>query len=76
MNKNKKNQALWAMQENFEEFYGKMKWILSSNRGKNFQFMMLGSIYETFIHRNLAIIQDYDPDWLKNIKFPLDTLDD
>lgn len=73
MNKNKANQAFSDMERNLVIFYGEMKWILNSKRGKNFQFMMLNKTLEALLYRSRQIRKKYDKEYNKLPKSPLDT---
>lgn len=55
MNKNKTKEALIDSEESLMLFFREIKWILNSNRGKNFQFMMLSRTFEAIMFRQSQI---------------------
>jgi hypothetical protein len=59
MDKNKSNEAFSDFEESLILFYKEMKWILSSKRGKNFQFMMLSRTLEALLYRNSQLREKY-----------------
>jgi hypothetical protein len=67
-----KNEALFDMEKSILLFYNEMKWILASNRGKKFQFMMLERTFESLMFRSSQLRRKYIKDPPKIIS-PLDT---
>ena len=55
MIKNKTDKAFVDMEMNVVLFYREMKGILSSNRGKRYQFMMLDNTFEVLMYRSSQI---------------------
>jgi hypothetical protein len=72
MNQNKTNKAFQDMEMNIILFYRDMKSILNSDRGKRYQYMMLGKTLEVLLYRHTQIKENY---WSKQEtpKSPLDT---
>ncbi|MEA2036942.1 MAG: hypothetical protein U9O94_05500 [Nanoarchaeota archaeon] len=55
MDKKKIKKALIDMERSILFFYGEMKWILNSKRGKRFQYMMLGKTFDITIKSSSQI---------------------
>ena len=55
MIKNKTDKAFVDMEMNTVLFYREMKGVLGSNKGKRYQFMMLGRTFETLMCRSSQI---------------------
>ena len=68
-----KNKAFSDMERAILLFYGEMKWILNSNRGKKFQFMMLSRTLEAILHILGEIRAKYGEKTDELPKSPLDT---
>ena len=55
MTLNKTDKAFVDLEMNTVLFYREMVGILGSNRGKRYQYMMLGRTFETLMHRQSQI---------------------
>lgn len=71
MTENKTDKALADMEMNTILFYRDMKSILTSNKGKRYQFMMLNRTFEVLMYRSSQIKKQHC--FQPEIKSPLDT---
>jgi len=73
--KNKTNKAFSDMEHGLIIFYSEMRQILTSKRGKKFQFMMLNRTFEALIFRSSQIRDEYNQNGTDSNSLPKSPLD-
>lgn len=71
MDKKKLNRTFNEFDKTLIIFFREMKWILNSNRGKKFQYMMLSRSFESLMTRNSLLRKRFE-DKEESTRHPLD----